>query len=179
MDGTNWSQHDQDLDGEATEEHIGGLLICRRQTVSILVFLLALFSLGAAPARAQSAGWTQVGATFVEEAWNDQLGNAVALYSDGSRVAMAARYNDGSASYAGHVRVYDWNGKAWAQLGAYIDGESGGDHSGYAGALSSDGSRVVISAPNHNVNGVHGTGQVKVSDWTGGTWTQVGADILG
>ena len=47
------------------------------------------------PAWAQSAGWTQgwtqVGGTFVEEAYNDYLGNAVALSSNGSRVAMGAR----------------------------------------------------------------------------------------
>ena len=157
----------------------GTQLICRRQAVSRLVLLLVLFSLGAAPAWAQSAGWTQVGATFVEEAWNDQLGNAVALSSDGSRVAMGARYNDGGATNAGYVRVYEYSGGSLTQLGPDFDGESDGYQSGYAVALSSDGSRVAMGAPNHDGNGAYGTGQGKVYDWTGSTWSQVGTDIFG
>ncbi len=31
---------------------------------------------------------------------------------------------------AGHVRVYEYNGSSWIQLGQDIDGEAAGDHSG-------------------------------------------------
>ena len=33
-------------------------------------------------------------------------------------------------SDSGHVRIYEWNGTNWGQLGNDIDGEAGGDQSG-------------------------------------------------
>jgi len=44
-------------------------------------------------------------------------GFSVSLSSDGTRVAIGAPLNDGNGSNAGHVRVYEYNGTAWAQLG--------------------------------------------------------------
>ena len=40
----------------------------------------------------------------------------------GDRLAIGAP-KDGMSN-AGHVRIYDWNGTAWIQLGADIDGEA-------------------------------------------------------
>ena len=48
---------------------------------------------------------------------------------------------------AGHVRVYEYSGGAWTQLGDDIDGEAAGDQSGFSVSLSSDGTRVAIGAP--------------------------------
>lgn len=54
-----------------------------------------------------SAGsWTQLGADIDGEAADDNSGAVVSLSSDGTRVAIAARSNDGNGSNAGHVRVY-------------------------------------------------------------------------
>ena len=70
------------------------------------------------------------------------------MSSDGSRVAIGAPNNDGIYSdnnlNIGHVRIYDFNGSAWVQVGADIDGEGS---SGSSVSLSSDGSRVAIGAP--------------------------------
>ena len=49
---------------------------------------------------------------------------------------------------SGHVRVYEYSGNAWTQLGADIDGEAASDYSGYSVSLSSDGTRVAIGALN-------------------------------
>ena len=46
----------------------------------------------------------------------------------------------------GHVRVYGWNGSAWVQKGADIDGEDFSDMSGVSVSLSSDGTIVAIGA---------------------------------
>ena len=53
---------------------------------------------------------------------------------------------DGNGSDSGHVRIYDFNGSAWVQVGADINGESAGDNSGIRGSLSSDGSIVALGA---------------------------------
>ena len=63
-----------------------------------------------------------------------------------------------------------------SQLGLDIDGEFEGDLSGYSVAISSDGSRVVIGARQHNATR---EGTVRIYDWNGSAWIKVGADIDG
>ena len=58
---------------------------------------------------------------------------------DGNTVAIGAYGNDGNGNASGHVRVYNYNGSAWTQLGSDIDGEAANDQSGYSVSLSSDG----------------------------------------
>ena len=51
--------------------------------------------------------WTQVGADIDGEAAGDQSGS-VSMSSDGARVAIGARRNDGTGTDAGHVRVFQF-----------------------------------------------------------------------
>lgn len=60
----------------------------------------------------------QVGSNINGEASGDQLGDAISLSSDGSRIAIGAPLNGGSGDKAGHVRVYDWIGGVWEQVGS-------------------------------------------------------------
>ena len=39
-------------------------------------------------------------------------------------LAVGAYGNDGTGSNAGHVRVYEWSGGSWTQIGSDIDGEA-------------------------------------------------------
>ena len=89
----------------------------------------------------------QVGADIDGEAAGDQSGSSVSLSSDGSRVAIGARENDGNGTAAGHVRIYDYDGSSWVKVGVDIDGEAASDKSGYSVSLSSDGSKIAIGAP--------------------------------
>ncbi len=122
--------------------------------------------------------WVQVGSGIDGEAQFDFSSGSVSLSSDGSRVAIGAPGNDGFASGAGHVRVYDWTGGAWVQVGSDIDGEASNDESGSRVSLSSDGSRVAIGSPANDGAGDL-AGQVRVFDLTGGNWVQAGSDIDG
>jgi len=121
--------------------------------------------------------WVQLGADIDGEAEGDYSGRA-SLSSDGNRVAISASFNDGNGESSGHVRVYQWSGTDWVQLGADIDGEAEGDRSGRSVSLSSDGNRVAISATNNDGNGEN-SGHVRVYQWSGTDWTQLGADIDG
>ena len=60
---------------------------------------------------------------------------------------MGAPENDGGGSGAGHVRVWEWAGSGWAQLGADIDGEAANDLSGFSVSLSTDGGRLAVGWP--------------------------------
>jgi hypothetical protein len=114
--------------------------------------------------------WVQIGADILGVAADDQSGLSVAISSDGSRVAIGAPNHD---SYKGHVRVYNWNGTSWEQLGLDIDGKANGKEAGTSVAMSADGSRVAIGAP------TTGSGSVHVYNWNGTSWSQVGLDIDG
>ena len=117
--------------------------------------------------------WTQLGADIDGEAADDYSGTSVSLSSDGNRLAIGATGNDGNGNLSGHVRVYEWSGTAWTQLGSDIDGEAADDEVGLAVSLSSDGNRLAIGAPYNNGN----SGHVRVFEWADSTWTQLGADI--
>ena len=78
--------------------------------------------------------------------------------------------------YAGQVRVYEWNGTGWIQLGVDLDGEAFGDNSGWSVSLSSDGSRLAIGAVNNDDGS---DGHVRVYEWDGISWVQLGLDIDG
>ena len=84
-----------------------------------------------------------------------------------------------SQSANGTTRVYQRTGTAWTQLGADIIGEAAGDLAGHSVAINAAGTRIAIGAWLNNANGVLFTGQVRVYDLAGSTWTQVGADIDG
>ena len=50
---------------------------------------------------------SQLGSDIDGEATDDNSGSSVSLSSDGTRVAIGARDNDGGGSNSGHVRIYD------------------------------------------------------------------------
>ncbi|HJM10145.1 MAG TPA: hypothetical protein QGF40_02040, partial [Candidatus Marinimicrobia bacterium] len=89
---------------------------------------------------------TKLGSDIDGEAARDQSGNSVSLNSAGDRVAIGAPENDGTGTNAGHVRIYEYSGGSWSQLGSDIDGEANDDLSGYSVSLNSDGDRVAIGA---------------------------------
>ncbi|MCP2026403.1 Flp pilus assembly pilin Flp [Flavobacterium sp. HSC-32F16] len=128
-----------------------------------------------------SGVWTKQGQSINGEDFYDNSGSSVSLSSDGSVVAIGARYNDGNGKDSGHVRVYKNISGVWIQQGADIDGEAFEDYSGWSVSLSSDGSIVAIGAPGNE--GSEGytfyKGHVRVYKNVSGVWTKIGADIDG
>ena len=121
---------------------------------------------------------TQLGADIDGEAAGDESGWSVAMNSDGTIVAVGAVYNDATGTNAGHVRVYQLSSNSWSQLGNDFDGEAAGDMSGISVALSSDGSILAVGAW-YNSDGGSYAGQVRVFQWSSGSWAQLGSDIDG
>ncbi len=103
-----------------------------------------------------------------------QFAGAIALSTDGTRMVVGA-----SQSANGTTRVYQRAGTAWTQLGADIIGEGPGEYAGYSVAINAGGTRIAIGAIFAASNGVFFTGHVRVYDFIGSVWTQVGADIDG
>ena len=124
-----------------------------------------------------SQNWIQLGSDIDGEAAGDYFGRLF-LSEDGNRLAVGAILNDGNGLDAGHVRVFNWDGATWIQLGQDIDGEAAGDESGFRISLSTDGNIIAIGAKHNDGNG-SSSGHVKVFSWDGSTWIQLGQDIDG
>jgi hypothetical protein len=182
-DGSAWNQQGSDIDGEAASD-LSGISVSMDSDgshVAIGAHLNDGNGSNAGHVRIyswDSTNWTQVGNDIDGEAAYDNSGRSVSIDSDGSHVAIGAYYNDGTASNAGHVRIYSWDGSAWTQLGNDIDGEAANDNSGFSVSIDSDGSHVAIGASSNDGNGSD-SGHVRFYSWNGSAWAQVGNDIDG
>jgi hypothetical protein len=181
--GGTWTKVGADIDGETYNDNSGSSVSMSSNGTRVAIGATGNDGNGSNSGHvrvyAESGGtWTKVGQDIDGEAAGDQSGRSVSMSSDGTRVAIGANANDGTGSYAGHVRVYAESGGTWTQVGADIDGEAVYNQSGYSVSMSSDGTRVAIGALyNNGVNGA--AGHVRVYSESGGTWTQVGSDIDG
>ena len=129
-----------------------------------------------------SGDWEQLGDDIDGEAEDDKSGYSVSLNYKGDIVAIGAPENDGTASNAGHVRVYQYNPTgggegtgSWEKLGNDIEGVAEGDKSGSIVSLNSRGDIVAIGSPNHDSD----RGHVRVFRWNETEWLQMGSDIDG
>jgi hypothetical protein len=179
-----WKQMGHDIDGQAAGDQFG--------------FSVALSANGkiaaiASPVHASSQGevqiyefnettflWEQKGSDINGESSGDSFGmHSVWLSSDGNIVAVGARKNDaggGSTDNRGHMRMLEFNGSAWVQLGGDIDGDAAGDYLGISVALSSDGHTVVGGA---YLAGAGDKGHVQIHHYDGSSWVQKGSNIEG
>lgn len=135
-------------------------------------FILLTFALFPSFGQAQ----TQIGNDIDGEAPNNWSGKSVSM-PNATTIAIGAESNDGIASGAGHVRVFDWNGNAWVQRGTDIDGRSSFDKCGTIVSMP-DENTVAIGVPG-GAQGSNPYGRVEVHTWNGNSWAQKGTDILG
>jgi len=132
----------------------------------------------------QNLYWNKLGDDINGEFMNDKSGYSVSLSNDGTIVAIGAPFNkDIYGNTGGQCRVYKYN-NGWTQLGQDIDGETGGDQSGWSVSLSGNGSIVAIGAIFNGGNG-NRSGHCRVYQYgltgtTGTTgWKKLGQDIDG
>lgn len=130
------------------------------------------------------SAWSQIGqdinATRISELLGDQ--NSLAISADGSRIAVGSdRANDAMGLSVGQVRVYDYTGSTWVQVGSTIDGPGNAAQLGWAVSLSADGTRLAATAPGFGAMGpgLGGEGQTFVYELVSGDWAMMGAGILG
>ena len=178
-----WTQVGGDIDGEANDDWSGYSVSLSSDGTTVAIGAPYNDGGGTSSGHVRvykniGSVWTQVGSDINGEASNDESGWSVSLSSDGTIVAIGARYNDGGGTDRGHVRVYKNIGSVWTQVGSDINGEANDDYSGWSVSLSSDGATVAISAY-RNAGGGTNRGHVRVYKNISSTWTQVGGDIDG
>ena len=201
---SSWTQLGDDIDGEAAQDYSGYSVSLSSDGTIVAIGAryndgtngadsghVRVYQYDASKTTASTSssnygpvGWRRLGDDIDGEVAQDESGYSVSLSSDGTIVAIGATLNDGtgtSLSSVGHVRVYQYNGTAWTQLGADIDGEAAGDESGYSVSLSSDGTIVAIGAIYNDGTGLSNSGHVRVYQYNNNNsaWTQLGVDIDG
>jgi len=175
--GGNWNKLGQDIDGEAFDDNSGKSVSLSSDGKIVAIGAQRNDGNGSNSGHVRVYGyndinniWVQSGSDINGEAIDDFSGWSVSLSSDGTIVAIGARLNDGNGNDSGHVRVYEYNGSAWIQLGQDIDGEAVNDQSGRSVSLSEDGTIVAIGAIfNDGVNGTD-SGHVRIYEYDGTTW---------
>jgi hypothetical protein len=97
--------------------------------------------------------WLQLGEDVDGEGGGEFLGFSVSLSAGGDRLAIGAPAFEDFPNYGvlGYVRIYEWSGTAWLQLGKTIGGEGEDDTFGYSVSLSADGQWLAIGSP-HNAS---------------------------
>ena len=102
------------------------------------------------------------------------VGDAVSISPSGTRVALSCLSPNGS------VEIFEVDDNdAWNSIGL-LEGQVKFDRFGFVTAFSTNGDRLAVSSPNHDAEGVNsGMVQVFLYDSTGGTWVQLGNDMLG
>ncbi len=157
-----WEQIGEDIDG-GQEYYKSGSSIALNNEGNILA-IGAIDSNNSGSARVyenQNDTWVQIGDDIVGEDTNDDFGFSISINASGDIIAVGAPFNNGTASDAGHVRVYQNQNSEWLQLGDDLDGEVLSDRSGTSVSLNADGSIVASGAHLNDGNGTS-SGHVRV-----------------
>jgi hypothetical protein len=130
---------------------------------------------------ASPSGFTKtlVGNEINAELQGDYVGqdNSTAISYDGLILAVGYPTN-GAFNRNGKVKVFNWNGNNWAQMGSDILGEAAYDRFGYSISMSSDGKTIAVGSPNNDGGGTD-AGSVRIYNWNGTAWTKEGNDLDG
>jgi hypothetical protein len=186
-----WMQMGRDIEGTSPDEEFGYSL-----TMSGDGYQIAIGSRKNSD-KANEAGevrvfayfdhvWLQIGQDIEGEFGGDHSGRSVSLSMDGSRLAIGASRNNGTAPGAGHARVFEAifidGTKSWVQMGQDLDGEEMGEQFGRSIALSGDGRRVAVGGHTHDTSeGIVDAGHVIVFEYDSAAkaWTQIANTIDG
>jgi hypothetical protein len=124
-------------------------------------------------------GWSPYGGVerMERDGENIWFGHAVDISADGDVLAVGAPLRNSLAGeQSGAVRVFRSSNTRWIQIGSDILGESMNDFVGWSLALNSqDGSRVAVGGPVARDE----RGIVRIYDWDGSTWKQIGETLTG
>ena len=170
--GTTWNQTGSDIDGETAGSNLGWSVAMSADGTRLAAGApsndgndLTDSNRGHVRAYALTNGqWEQVGSDIDGESVDDSSGQSIAMSADGARIAIGAPANAANGPGAGHARIYTLTNGTWTQSGPDLDGEAQYNSSGWAVALSPDGTHVAVGATSNDGNDLTDTirGHVRV-----------------
>lgn len=118
--------------------------------------------------------WEQIGQDIDGENSGEESGRGSAISGNGNRVVIGSIYHD---SNKGKVRVFEYNGTNWEQIGENFIGVGDNEYLGTDVSLSYDGNIVSFSAYHNSSNAYKGL--VYVYKWNGTEWEKLGKTLEG
>ena len=100
------------------------------------------------------------------------FGKKVELSNNGNILAIA---DNTTSNSKGQVLIYQWSGNSWSQMGQTLNGSNPSDSFGASISLSHNASRIAIGANQYN----NYTGLIKIYQWNGTNWSQIGQNLNG
>ena len=123
--------------------------------------------------------WDQIGSNIAVALTNKNTDktDCLAISQDGNIVAIGS--NEDGTSSQGAVRVYEYDSgtNSWSQLGSTILGENAYDEFGISVDMTDDGSVIIVGAWKNDDTG-GSDGNARVFEYSNGSWTQVGDNII-
>lgn len=180
--GNDWVQMGAVIYGEASSAQSGFSVSNNNDGSRIAIGTPRAFNGGSASGQVRvyewiNNAWTQLGDDIDGENPSDLMGYAVSLDNLGNRIVVSAPLNDNVGQSKGQLKVLEWSGASWNQIGSSIYGEDEGETFGNAVSLNGDGTRFA-SAATFNLDS-NEAGEIRVFEWTGSSWEQMGDTITG
>ena len=116
-------------------------------------------------------GFTQVqiGGNIIPTINADGTGNYISISANGNRVVFGSQYADiNGLNNVGAARVYENNNGSWSLLGQILEGSNEDQRFGYSVAIAPDGNRIAIGSHEN----------VRVYEFDGNAWQQLGQDLV-
>ncbi|MBL7897271.1 MAG: hypothetical protein JNJ99_01965 [Crocinitomicaceae bacterium] len=121
--------------------------------------------------------WSQIGSDLDGDSFSDKYGWSVDISLDGTRIITGSLEDDFVATNCGYLHVLSWDGSNWNQMGNKIYGDSIYGKFSSAVAISGEGNRIAMSGNQSSL--YDDSGVVRIYEWDGNDWNQIGNDISG
>ena len=181
FNGSDWIQIGDDLDPDDGPYYFGTSVSIspdgQRIAVGANQFINPITNAGGLVKAYEFVGdnWVQIGEDLYGENSGDNFGISHSFSGNGSRIAIGASE---IISREGYVKIFDFSGSDWNQVGLTLNGEAQGDYFGRKVTLSSDGTRLAIGSPSNTQNG-NRPGLVRLFQFQNSNWFHLGEDIEG
>ena len=181
--GGSWMQIGQDIDGEQEQGRLGNSVALNGEGNIVAIGASQNDQNGTNTGEVKvyeniDGTWTQFGGDINGVVEFEDSGSEVALSQDGNIVAISSASSNANGLHSGLVRIFEYLGGDWTQIGEDINGEASEDYFGWSLALSASGNVIAIGALWNDDNGFN-SGHVKIYQNIGGEWTQIGENING
>ncbi|KAL7446627.1 hypothetical protein ACHAXM_011649 [Skeletonema potamos] len=150
--------------------------------------VIAVGAIGSPTTPTDTLGYKQQGSPIYGNAPSDKFGWSCSLSNGGKYLAIGAlldasgggSFDDSSITTADQVKVYEWDGTKYMQVGDALDGDRNKDDFGASISISGDGKILAVGAPENDSNGAQ-SGQVKLFKLndSGLNYTPFGEPLLG
>ncbi len=126
------------------------------------------------------AQWNQIGSNLEgEDPQGKYFGWATDLNAAGDVLIVGDWQNNEAGDFAGNAQVFEWDGTAWNQRGADIDGNGPDQQCGHTVSIDASGNTIAVTSLIADNSLGLPSGLVRVYDWDGSAWNQRGNDIEG